>query len=203
MPDLQAPGQLPNISRAFRADKNHMLKGRKGQSIKKLILHNTETDEPGNAPSADWLSVNKASGVSINHLYGRDGTRYDLVDRADTAFHAGNSAWGDIKGSLGGVALMNLVSIGHELESSATIDQAGDGYTDAQYNSLAYTLATELISYGLTWEDDVLDHAQIAIPAGRRHDPSRFDRALLKRETDAWLAFLQSLPADQLAAWCI
>lgn len=208
----EARALLPRVdNKTFRADNNHYLVGRFGCPIKLSLLHNTETMEPGNAPSGLWLS-HQSPAPSAHHLYGRDGTRYDIVDRANTAYHAGSARWGVYGGSINQVGVVNLISIGHELESSSTLANPGNRYTDAQLNSLAYTLATEMVSYGYGWEG-VADHANVALPHGRRHDPSHFDdlrgpglntyRQELYIRTERWVEFLRSLPADELAEWCI
>ena len=65
--------------------------------------------------------------------------------------------------------------LGYELESTNDAGRAGNGYTAAQYNTLAHCVATWLYSYGLDFERDVVSHASIVVPVGRRHDPWDLD----------------------------
>jgi N-acetylmuramoyl-L-alanine amidase len=178
------PGPIPPINNTlFRADTAHYQPGRT-RPITLICIHNTEATGSGDAPSGRWLSTDPNSAVSIHHLYGRSGTRYDLVHRVDTAWHAGVSEWH-------GTRQCNAISVGHELESSATATDAGDGYTDGQYAALAYTVACEMVQY------------RIALPAGRRHDPSAFNWDRFKRLTDAWRTFLQAVPPAEHDRWFI
>ena len=184
------PHALPEIVNTFRAPNYH--RGRMGLPILFYVRHNTETaaGNTSNAPSLLWF-LNRASGVSIHHLIGRDGTRYDLVQRIDTAYHCGDATWGGVTGSMNGIGRLNLQSIGTEYESSSTAADPGDSYTDEQLWTGAYTEACSLLSYaGL----EAVDHRQIAQPPGRRHDPSHFPLETHTRYLNAWLLFLKSVP---------
>lgn len=195
------PHPLPRIVNELRAPA--FLIGRGEHPIKYFIRHNTESSGIGNAPSLKWF-LSEQSGVSIHHLIARNGTRFDLVYRADTAYHCGTSAWADDDGSvmLHGtrVGLMNVLSLGMEFESSATHSAVGNGYTDEQLWSGAYTEACSLVSY----EDlTVLDHRQIAIPSGRRFDPSHFPYPLYLDYVDRWRDYLLDLPDTERERWCV
>lgn len=205
------PYLIPHIDRtSFVADDQHCLRGRGAYKVKLLVLHNTETNGEGNAPSGEWLSTDPESGASIHHLYGRDGTRYDVVPRVDTAYHCGVSRWKQWGGNIGGVGVCNLISIGHEFESNSTLARPGEGYSDAQLRSAGYTLATELVTYGLEWERDVATHQQIALPwygsnspENRRNDPSHFPMDTLRGYMQEWLTFLRTINPALLPNWCI
>lgn len=200
------PSPIPPIDSSHRADARHYHVGRGGHAIGLIVVHATETKDPSNAPSLGWLTTNPTSQVSAHHLYGRDGTRYDLVARVDTAYHTGDSAWGPYHGDEGEIAVCNLAAIGHELESSAGRlgpHDPGNGYTAAQIASLAYTLACELVSYGLD-PSAIVSHAQIAInPVGRRHDPAWLDWPDLMRRVAAWVLFLRAVPDMEKEKYCI
>lgn len=191
------PGPIPPIDHAlYRADANHYQVGRGGSPIRCLVIHNTESAaNTANAPSGRWLSTDSDPPVSIHHLYGRDGTRYDIVNRQDTAWHAGLASWRTYRS-------LNPISIGHEFESSANRWTIGNGYTQAQLASAAYTVACEMVSYGLAW-DCVISHASIALPAGRRSDPSAFPWDLFRLHVQAWQTFLESVPAAEQARYFI
>lgn len=196
------PAPLPVVSRIYRADALHYHPGRNGHAVKLLVLHNTESTGTGDAPSAAWLSTARGSGVSIHHLYGRSGTRYDIVDRVDTAYHTGAASWHTYSGLEDGVGICNLLSIGHELESSASERGKGNGYTLPQIATLAHCLATEMYSYHLDW-GAVACHRDIALPPGRRHDPAGFPLDVLKTQVDAWLSFFQALTPVEIDHYCL
>lgn len=186
----QPPGPLPRISHAYPADALHFTPGRRGHAVTKAVLHNTE-----GLDSRAWLSTASSPPVSIHALIARDGVRYNLVNYADTAYHVGEAVAG----------YSNTNCLGVELESRNRPGRAIVPYTIAQYNTLAHLLATWLISYGLDYNRDVVCHRDIALPAGRRHDPSGLDLARVRRETAAWVAFIRALalvPAEQ-AKWII
>lgn len=198
MSALQPPGPMPYIDNTtYPPDNDHYSRGRNGRKIALLVVHATE-----GVSSGAWLSQTSPGGESIHHLYARDGRRYDIVKRQDTAYHTGAATWRAFTGSEAGVAVCNWISIGHELESLASSKGPNNGYTPAQVAALAYTLACELVSYGLDWSC-VVRHADIAIPAGRKTDPAWFDWAALKAQVDAWVQFLRSVPPGQLSKWCL
>lgn len=186
-PGLVAPGALPSVSHAFTADAAHHDTGRGGHAIAGVALHNTMGSD-----SRAWLSTTSQPPVSIHALVFRDGTRYSIVAPLDTAWHVGSARPGFTNARYLGVEFENL-------SNGLLVRQA---YTAEQYNSGAHCVAGWLFSFGLVWAD-VVDHKDIALPAGRRHDPANFDRARLQTETAAWVAFFRRLPADQQAAWII
>ncbi len=197
------PHPIPRIVSTLRCPTGNFHQGRGGNAIKYFIRHNTESSGIGNAPSLSWF-LSEQSGVSIHHLIARNGTRFDLVYRADIAFHAGSSAWGDDDGSLvvdsRRIGTLNVLSLGMEFESSSTEARPGNGYTDEQLWGGAYTEACSLVSY----EDlVVLDHRQIAIPAGRRHDPSHFPLEIYSQYVGEWCDFLLALPDNERGKWCL
>jgi N-acetyl-anhydromuramyl-L-alanine amidase AmpD len=201
------PAPFPAIDNVtYVPDRDHYWPGRNGHRIRLILLHDTEGTNSG-----PWLSQVAPGGESVHHLYGRDGRRYDIVQRVDTAYHAGVSAWGpwrgaevvghEANGTAVEIGVLNLIGIGHEFESTASVAGPGNGYTAAQIASAAYTVATELVSYGLDWRA-VACHRDVALPSGRRHDPSAFDLVAFKQQVAAWVTFLRSVPPSELADYC-
>jgi N-acetyl-anhydromuramyl-L-alanine amidase AmpD len=182
-PNVAVPGPLPKIDHSCKPDARHRTKGRRGlDKPTKGVIHNTEGTD-----SRAWLSTTSSPPVSIHVLIARDGTRYNIVDYGDTAYHVGDAIAG----------YSNVNCLGVELESRNRNGRATTPYTAAQYNVLAHLLATWIVSYGLDYDEDIKRHGDIALPAGRRHDPSGLDMGRLKRETMAWLTFFRALdPAD-------
>lgn len=198
---LLPPHDIPEISNKLRSPSYAV--GRGDNPVKYFIRHNTETRGDSNAPSLSWF-VSPQSGVSIHHLIARNGTRFDLVQRSDTAYHCGTSAWGEDKGTLvvgtKRVGAMNVLSIGVEFESQSTIKKPGNGYTDEQLWSGAYTEACSIVSYP---DLIVLDHKQIALPEGRRHDPSNFPYEIYLDYVSRWVTFLQQSSDSAKGRWCV
>jgi hypothetical protein len=53
----------------------------------------------------------------------------------------------------------------------------------------------------LDFDRDVVSHARIGVPVGRRHDPWELDWERFRGETRAWLAFFRMLPPDAEQRW--
>ena len=127
-----------------------------------IILHHTGSrNEDGDL---QWLSHYHANPVSINQLVKRDGVIVQVVPNDTVAWHAGVS-------ELNGRSDCNAWCIGVE------ICNAGDGvepYTDAQYESVAQTVAYNTARYHIA-DRNVATHAKVALPAGRKNDPLHFD----------------------------
>lgn len=203
------PGPLPPIDNTHRAPPGNFYPGRAGRTITKYIRHNTE-----GSSSIAWF-LDPASGVSIQHLIARDGTRYDLVQRADTAFHCGDAMIGEYKGVVWvppappawpqrvKLGVLNLVSEGTEFESTSTRANPGNGYTDAQLWTGAHCEASAIVTWGLMPNRDCLDHLQIAMPPGRRWDPSHFPYDQYFSYVRAWLTFLRTVPEPSLPRYCL
>lgn len=181
------PGPLPRIVHLTPAP-DHFLPG-KGTPKTKAVLHNTVGTD-----SAPWLSTTSRPPVSIHVLVRRDGVRVNIVDYADTAWHVGNARAG----------YLNRNCLGIELESTNDPrNPHGNGYTVPQLNTAAHCVATWLYSYGLDFDRDVVRHGDIAIPAGRRHDPWGLDMAAFRAQTLAWFAWFHTVPAVERDRWII
>ena len=179
------PGSLPAIHHTYRADAKHYTKGRWripllgiSDRIEYAVLHNTEGRD-----SRAWLSTTSNPPASIHALIDRAGARWNIVDYNDTAWHVGKAR----------SPYRNSNSLGLELENRSNPRGVSEDYTPAQINTAAHWLATVMFSYGIPWLN-VVRHGDIALPAGRRADPSNFPMDDFRLRTDAWLLFFRNLP---------
>ncbi len=150
-----------------------------------VLLHHTgSTGEDGDI---SWLSHYHANPVSINQLIRRNGTIVQIVKNDMVAWHAGVSQWD-------GRADCNAWMMGVE------ICNAGNGvelYTDAQYESVAQTVAYNCALYKIP-DRDVTSHARVALPAGRKDDPLGWDWHRMWQRVDQLRA---QWPYAPLAEW--
>ena len=140
--------------------------GPRQQPIRFIILHGTWM-----ADDAATLArlCDPAAEVSCHYFIDRAAQLYQLVNEADVAWHAGQSAWGDVQG-------LNQHSIGIEVANLG--EGAGEPYSEAQYHTLEALLTHLLLHHQLTPEA-VLGHSDIA--PSRKDDPGRhFDWARLE-----------------------
>lgn len=180
------PGPLPQIV-YVRADRHHYQPGRR-EPIAYAVLHNTESA----GDSTAWLSTDPNSAVSAHVLVRRDGTRVNLVDYTDTAWHVGVSRSG----------ISNANSLGLEFENASNGQGTQEAYSAAQLNTAAHCVATWLISYGLPLEH-VVCHRDIAWPPGRRRDPSNLDIPAFLALVQAWVLFFRAVPEREWPAYVI
>ena len=188
---IQPPHPLPPIRHDRRADLRHYTPwtGATPRPIRAVCLHNTE-----GANSLAWLTSDPhpQSEQSAHTLAARDGTLWELVAPQDLAHHAG-------------IALppyTNRTTLGIEFENRSR-DLAPtrvEVYPLAQIHAGAYRVATWMFAFGLTWRQ-VVRHGDIALPRGRRCDPSAFPQPLFQASVNTWLAFFQALPPEAHAAW--
>lgn len=148
---------------------------RGGSAIRLIVLHASV----GNAASSlVWLCDPK-SKVSSHYLIAKDGHIWHLVADTAEAWHAGKSGWRNIPD-------VNKYSIGIELENK---NNGRDLYPDAQVNALKW-LTLRLVDDHPTITD-VVTHAEIAVPKGRKSDPKGFGMTAFH----AWFAALALPPA--------
>ena len=145
----------------------------RSQPVQCIIIHSTEGLMPG---CAVWL-CNPKSNVSTDYIVTRAGEVYQLAPKTAYTWHAGVSALpGSIERSryltqlLNGhtitpIPSVNPIAIGVELEHV----EGGQSYTTVQMDAL-----TELTRLLLTQHSGatVLRHADVALPNGRKHDPT-------------------------------
>jgi N-acetylmuramoyl-L-alanine amidase len=142
---------------------------RKGTRIDVIVLHHTGSNN-GRADLA-WL-CGPESRVSAHYLVDRDGRIYQLVADADRAWHAGRCAL------RGGGTDMNARSLGIEIVNDGS---GRTPYSEQQYRALESLVPYLVTTYGVPPEN-VVGHKDVAIPAGRKNDPSpNFDFARIRR----------------------
>lgn len=93
---------------------------------------------------------------SIHYIVDSEGHVAQYVSESDIAFHAGVSAWGKFKD-------INPVSIGIEIISN------GNDFTDAQRDAVV-KLCKDIMKRNGIPAENVLTHAQVAVPRGRKWD---------------------------------
>lgn len=130
---------------------------RKGNEITAIILHHT--GKGGLKAAVSWFK-SKKSGVSAHYVVDRDGTIIQMVKEENKAWHAGKSV-------LHTKAHVNRFSIGIEIVSTGK-----DGYTDEQYESVAFLCKVARKKYDI--EDSyIVGHNAIA--PDRKIDPANFE----------------------------
>ncbi len=150
-----------------------------------VILHHTTNETVAKALRT---LTDPQRQVSAHYIIGRTGERYQLVDEASRAWHAGESWWG-------GNTDLNSASIGVEL------DNTGDEeFTEAQITELLLLLDELRSRYRIPTEN-ILGHGDIA--PTRKVDPSAlFPWARLAEKgfglwcDDASAALLDSAPLN-------
>lgn len=119
-------------------------------SITGILLHHTgDPNAAAEAGTIRWLSTYHAGPVSINKLIKRDGTIVKIVPDDKRAWHAGASRWA-------GVDDCNDFMIGYEICNNGV----GEAYTDAQYASIAESIAYDTALYHIR-DADVTSHRMV------------------------------------------
>jgi N-acetylmuramoyl-L-alanine amidase len=147
---------LLRISHEYQSP-NH--EPRTGAPIALIVLHATV----GSLVSARGWLCNPASKASTHYLIGKAGDIYQLVSEDRAAWHAGRSAYG----SLDSEAIKDR-SIGIELENA---NDGRDPYPIAQIDALRSLMRDLLTRHPAA---QLVTHAQIATPQGRKTDPLGF-----------------------------
>lgn len=134
---------------------------RSGHKIDTVVLHATAG---ALWPSINWLR-NPNSGVSTHYVIAKTGKIYQLVEEDYMAWHAGVSQMPD------GRTGVNWFSIGIELENN---NDGSDPYPEEQINSLVWLLRNIKDRLSIP-RKNVVTHAEIALPPGRKTDPRGLD----------------------------
>ena len=142
---------------------------RGGKDIDTIVMHHTASNN--GAGDLAWMR-NPKSDVSAHYMIDRDGKVYQLVNDQKRAWHAG-------KGELHGVPSdINSRSIGIEIVN------LGDGktpFTEAQYKSLTQLTGYLKQEYKVPMKN-IVGHADVAVPKGRKNDPApNFDWNRLRK----------------------
>lgn len=132
-----------------------------------IVLHATAGPL---GPSLAWLT-NPASEASTHYLIAKDGRIFQMVPDHLRAWHAGASAHA-------GRADWNDFSLGVEIVNQ---NNGADPYPAAQVASLISLLRWLVWQYDIA-PDDLVTHAQVAVPPGRKSDPKGLALGYIKSE---------------------
>lgn len=127
--------------------------------IDTIVLHHTAT--AASAQDVGKFFQDPKAKVSAHYTVGKDGIIVQSVSDADKSWHAGRSEYK-------GRDNVNDFSIGIEI---ANLGDGKDPYTDKQYDALADLVAWLMKTYSVPMER-ITGHKDIALPAGRKTDPS-------------------------------
>jgi hypothetical protein len=137
-------------------------------SVEAVVCHHTAGPAAGEAPSLAVVRDGRADLAGpLSHLVlGRSGTVY--VVAAGKAWHAGTSTWD-------GLTALNERSIGIEAES------VGNGHDwTAQQRDCYPRLVAALLHYMRRPAWRAAGHAEVAVPPGRKIDPTGIDMSQLR-----------------------
>ena len=163
---ISAPAPLPVESYPITFDQSPNFSSRRNKIAQIIVLHHTGSLLLKSAVS--WFKTTQ-SQVSAHYVVGLDGTIIQMVKEEDKAWHAGDSVWYGKKD-------VNSVSIGIEI--------VGDGvkpFTEKQYVVVAWLCREIKNRQSIA---DIVGHADIAVPKGRKVDPKPFDWAKFKALLD-------------------
>lgn len=133
-------------------------------TLRLVVVHSTEGAR-GSSFASEAIYLRDSPAVSAHYLVGQAGQITRLLDPLWIAWHAGAAMWQ-------GAGAVNARSIGVELHH-----RAGELYPAVQLAALQW-LVRELGTVYPTLEA-VASHRAIALPAGRKSDPTNLD--------DTWL----------------
>jgi N-acetyl-anhydromuramyl-L-alanine amidase AmpD len=136
------------------------------KAVSAIVMH---ADASGKASSSlDWIR-RAESQVSYHILIDRDGTIYSVVSPDRKAWHAGRSA-------------MDTRTDCNQFSVGVCLSNKNDGvekYPDAQVSAGVFVCALLCQHYGID-PLDIVSHAAIATPAGRKTDPKGLDIAAFR-----------------------
>ncbi len=141
----------------------HYQRGRKGR-VRMIVLHATAGRGPGDL---NWLRIggSESRPVSTHYYISKQGRIVQLVDDANTAWHAGVSRW-QVDGKQ--VSGCNTYSLGIELEN---LNNGRDPYPAAQYAAALWLCRSLVTRYDIP-RNQLVRHLDIA--PGRKSDPAGF-----------------------------
>ncbi len=143
--------------------------------ISAVVLHHTAGG--GTAQGTGRYFQNPSAQVSSHYTVGKDGAIVQSVPDGKRAWHAGVS-------SFKGRDDVNDFSIGIEIVNWGN---GKDPYTDAQYNALINLVAWICQTYKVP-VDRITGHKDVALPRGRKTDPSpNFDWNRVRKGVEAKL----------------
>lgn len=145
-----------SLARVVRCATPHQRPRQHGITPRVIVLHcDAGRTEQG---SISWIGSTQSVG-SYHVLIGRDGTSYRFVDDARCAFHAGRAEWQ-------GMAAVNDVSLGL---CFANRNDGTEPLAARQLLVAQFWVAHWLGAYPAI--EDVVTHAAVARPVGRKTDP--------------------------------
>lgn len=133
---------------------------RRGKAIKGVILHHTGSNSLQGTLS--WFK-DPSSKVSAHYVIGRKGNVFQMVKDKDKAWHAGASV-------IKGVRNANAVTIGIELVGNGVTP-----FTAPQYKAVSHLCRNLKKRYKIRDNSWIKGHAHVAVPKGRKTDPSPFN----------------------------
>lgn len=134
--------------------------------VRAIVLH---ADASANVEGTlSWLAT-PSSKVSYHVVVGRDGTVYMAVHPDRRAWHAGVS-------SLHGVADCNGYSVGVCLSNT---NSGTDPYPSVQVAAVVGVCVALCQHYGID-PAEIVSHAAVALPPGRKTDPKGLDIAAFR-----------------------
>ena len=134
-----------------------------------LIMHDTEG--PASAALAWWKSTQNAGKSSAHWLIKSNGEVVPVVPEQYAAHHAGGGKWPGIPaGAVDGTSIINLVSIGIEMEYPAA--PAAPAWPEAQVTAAVKLAAGIAKRYGIPREH-ILRH--LDVDPANRSDPRNLD----------------------------
>jgi N-acetyl-anhydromuramyl-L-alanine amidase AmpD len=107
----------------------------------------------------------------VHYTIGKDGTIVQHVRDQDRAWHAGRSEWQGRSG-------VNDFSLGVQF---INLNDGVDPYPEEQHQAAVQLVAYLAAKYDIKIED-IVAHADIALPAGSKSDPRGYDMDRLRRE---------------------
>ncbi|WP_164008225.1 N-acetylmuramoyl-L-alanine amidase [Pyxidicoccus trucidator] len=156
-PPPTQPGKFPKPPVISAPSPNQNERG--GKDIDTIVMHHTASNN--GAADLAWMR-NPKSEVSAHYMIDRDGKIYQLVGDEKRAWHAG-------KGELHGVPSdINSRSIGIELVNDGSGKTA---FPDAQYKALIQLTGHLKQKYNVPMKN-IVGHADVAVPKGRKNDPA-------------------------------
>lgn len=151
-----------------------------------IVIHTTEGTN-----SLSWLQGGSSIAgrpASSDFLIARNGDIYQITPPGMSSYHSGRARWNLYQEPDGSI---NQGFYGIELENSLDL---GEVVTDLQYISLAW-LSRSLVSMNHIPYFNITDHHMVALPFGRKKDPSGFDYWIFTRE------LLHPSPFSGIDAW--
>jgi N-acetyl-anhydromuramyl-L-alanine amidase AmpD len=130
--------------------------------------------------SLAWLqgaSAMSGKPVSCDFLINRMGWVYQIGRPGAFCFHTGPARWGPLQDPDG---TLNQQAVGIEFECA---EHKGQRINDFQYIAGA-RLCNELMAYHGIQPEDIITHAMVAKPQGRKSDPIYFDLNVFGNELE-------------------